>query len=91
MTETWTIELACCESVLLREISTPELTRRQIAQTYRLALCSSEARERLIDWGKVNRAIVERWSPHALNWIKEQAWSGKCFEEKPAPKMRKRP
>ena len=74
-------ELAACESVLLREIAMPEMRRRDIAQTYRLALQSSERDK--IDWKKVNAAIIERWSVSALTWIKEQAWSGKCFEEKP--------
>ena len=70
-------ELTDCENALLREIAEPELTRRDVAQTYALALRSSE-RDR-IDWGKVNRAIMARWSPAALEWIKKQAWSGKCF------------
>lgn len=76
------VELACCEMVLMGEIGDKHFTRKHIAQTYALALRSQEAREGLIDWGKVNRAIMERWSPNALGWIKKQAWSGKCFEEK---------
>ena len=73
------VELMCCESVLLNEIASKECKRKDIAQTYALALRSSEARDKLIDWRKVNDAIVARWSLSALNWIKEQAWSGKCF------------
>lgn len=78
----WIVEMADCENVLLREISAKECKRRDIAQSYALALRSSEAKT--MDWGKVNRAIVARWSPSALNWIKEQAWSGKCFASKKA-------
>lgn len=71
------IELANCESTLLREIAEPSWTRRLVAQTYALALRSSERGK--VDWKKVNQAIVERWSLSALNWIKRQAWSGKCW------------
>lgn len=74
------IELMDCENVLLREIATPEAHQRDIAQTYRLAMESSE-RDR-IDWGKVNRAIIDRWSKAGLVRVKEMAWSGKCFAEK---------
>lgn len=72
-------ELAGCESTLLQEIADEAFKRRDVAKTYHLALRSSE-RDR-IDWKKVNRAIIERWSVSGLNWIKEQAWSGKCFGE----------
>jgi hypothetical protein len=51
------------------------MRRKDVAQTYALAIRSSES----VDWSKVNTAIINRWSPYALKWIKEQAWSGKCF------------
>lgn len=73
------IELADCERTLLEEIARPEMTRRDVAKTYALALRSSERNR--VDWKKVNRAIIDRWSPSGLDWIKQQAWSGKCFEE----------
>ena len=72
------IELAGCESALLQEIASKEMKRKDVAQTYALALRSSEFAT--INWAKVNRAIVERWSRSALEWIKKQAWSGKCFD-----------
>ncbi len=75
----YTMELTNCTGVLLREIAMPEMKRKQISQTYALALRSSEA----TDWKAVNEAIVKRWSLSCLTWIKEQAWSGKCFS-KPA-------
>lgn len=71
------VELADCELMLLQEIAESKCKRRDVARTYALALQSSE-RER-IDWKKVNAAIVDRWSVAALKFIKEQAWSGKCF------------
>lgn len=72
-------ELANCENVILREVAMPEMKRRDIAQTYRLAMESSECQR--INWGKVNRAIMERWSKSGLIWIKEAAHSGRCFKQ----------
>lgn len=74
-----TIELASCESTLLREIADKKMKRKDIAQTYALALKSSESNS--VDWAKVNKAIMDRWSKSALTWIKERAWSGKCFQK----------
>lgn len=71
-------ELAGCEATLLREIAEPSARRRDVAQTYALALRSGEAPR--VDWAAVNRAIVARWSRSALEWIKRQAHSGRCFE-----------
>jgi hypothetical protein len=73
------IELADCQGVLLDEIADPKMKRLDVAKTYCLALRSSE--RDTIDWTKVNEAIIARWSKSALLWIKERAWSGKCFEE----------
>ncbi len=70
-------ELANCEETLLGEIANQCFKRLDVAKTYCLALRSSEART--VDWGKVNRAIIARWSVSGLNWIKTQAYSGKCF------------
>lgn len=72
------MELANCENTLLGEIACPEMRRKDVARTYALALRSSERGS--IDWMKVNAAIIERWSMFALKWIKQQAWSGKCFK-----------
>lgn len=70
-------ELANCESHLLREIADPAMNRKDVAQSYALAMKSSERDQ--IDWAKVNKAIMARWSASGLKWIKESAWSGKCF------------
>ncbi len=66
-----------CEDTLLREIADRDLRQRDVAQTYRLALESDEARK--IDWGRVNREIISRWSVGGLQRIKAQAWNGRCF------------
>jgi hypothetical protein len=78
----FTIYLADCENVLLREIGMKECKRRDIAQTYRLAMMAERDNGEAIDWRKVNAAIITRWSISGLTWIKEQAWSGKCFAPK---------
>jgi hypothetical protein len=70
------VELTNCTETLLREIADKRFKRRNVAKTYALALRSSEE----TDWGTVNRAIIDRWSFSALEWIKWQAWSGRCFE-----------
>lgn len=75
------MELMCCESTLLGEIPIKEIKRKHIAQTYRLALESSENKEGRIDWVKVNKAIMDRWSLPGLKYIKNMAWSGKCFKD----------
>lgn len=74
-----TIELADCENFLLNEIAMPAMKRIDVAKSYRLALESAE--RDAIDWAKVNHAIIDRWSKSGLNWIKNQAWSGKCWEK----------
>lgn len=72
--ESFTIELCDCENVLLREIAEPQVKRKSVAMTYGLAMRSSE-RDR-IDWKNVNAAILARWSPSGLDWIKKFAWKG---------------
>ena len=70
-------ELVDCEDTILREIADPQMHQRDVSQTYRMILESTE-RDR-VDWAKVNGAIVARWSRSGLLRIKTQAWSGKCF------------
>lgn len=63
------IELADPEGYLLEEIANPQMRRRDVAMTYRLALKSADR----VNWGTVNRAIISRWSVSALEWIKAEA------------------
>ena len=67
------LELANCEATLLHEIENRRMKRADIALTYRLTLQSSEWKD--VDWAKVNRAIIGRWSLSSLNWIKRNAWT----------------
>jgi len=64
---------------LMKEIADKKMTLRDVAQTYALALRQPE--ETL--WAVVNAAIIKRWSRSALEYIKTQAWSGKCFNNLP--------
>ncbi len=65
------VELADCEATLLREIDDRSMRRLDVAQTYWLALRSSERDS--IDWREVNVRIMARWSWSALQWIKQKA------------------
>lgn len=69
------LELMDCERTLLTEIADAAMKRRDVAQTYHLAMQSREK----VDWSAVNRAIMARWSAAGLTWIKGQAHSGACF------------
>jgi hypothetical protein len=56
---------------LLDKIEDNKLHKKDISQTYALALLTPEK----IDWEKVNRAIINRWSISALIDIKNWAWN----------------
>jgi len=70
-------ELFMCTKTLLDEIADKDMKQIDIAQTYCLAIQSSEK----TDWKKVNHAIINRWSKSGLDYIKKLAWSGKCFKK----------
>jgi len=53
------------------------MRQKDIAQTYALALKSSDT----TDWAKVNAAIIKRWSRSGLKRIKHLAWSGQAFRK----------
>lgn len=76
------ISLMCCTDTLMAEIADKRFKRINVARTYALAIRSTEK----TDWAKVNAAIVKRWSRSGLEWIKKQAWSGKCFKSHPSSK-----
>lgn len=73
------LEMVDCERALLEEIADPKMKRRDVAKSYALTIKSSEFVQ--IDFDRVNRAIMQRWSASGLEWIKKQAWTGKCFDE----------
>lgn len=67
-------DLMMCEKTLLDEIANPDLKKRDVAQTYALAIGSQEHRDGLVDWKKVNAAITDKWGLSGLRRVKEQAW-----------------
>jgi len=68
--DNFTMELLCCEDTILNEIEHKECKRKDIALTYYLCMTSSEE----VDWGKINKAIIERWSFSGLEYIKAEAY-----------------
>ena len=63
-------ELMFCEDVILQEIADKKFDRDNVAITYAFCIDSSEKS----DFSKINRAIVDRWSRSALQYIKKEAW-----------------
>jgi hypothetical protein len=68
--EDFTMELLCCEETILNEIEHKEFKRKDVALTYYLCMMSSEK----IDWEKVNKEIIRRWSFSGLEYIKKEAY-----------------
>ena len=59
------------EANCLAAIADPKVRRDQVAVCYADMIRYCPAGDR---WGTVNRAIMARWSPSALNRIKRLAW-----------------
>ncbi len=64
------VKLANPEQMILREIADPKFTRDSIALTY--AFCIRQRDQ--VNIQIINRAIMERWSESALEYIKRKAW-----------------
>lgn len=64
-----TIELVNTTATLLHCIQNPKATRDLVSQLYSFALMSSQD----TDWKIVNLAILDRWTPYALEYIKRLA------------------
>lgn len=62
---------------ILAEIADKRLKQKDIAQSYLLCMISEP--ETKVDWPRINRAILSRWSISGLKNIKKLAHSGKCF------------
>jgi len=58
------------QDVLIKNVSCDILKRDDIARTYAVCL----GYEDKIDWKLVNAAIIARWSPSGLSYIKNLAW-----------------
>lgn len=69
------VEMLDIENVIRREIDS-KCKQKTIALTYAFALFASYE----VDFGKINKMIIERWSLSGLESIKKKAW--KLYEEK---------
>jgi hypothetical protein len=65
-----TFELSAPTQTALAEVADPRMTVEDVALIYRLCLASSTR----VEWGKINRAIVDRWGHSGLAEIKAAAW-----------------
>ena len=63
------IELINPEQILLEEVNDQRLHQRDVAATYALAMSTPG-----VDWKRVNKAIIERWSLAGLQRVKTMAW-----------------
>ena len=59
------------QGTLEREIADPRMRRDDVALTYAFGIRDEPD---AIDWAKINRLIMARWSINALRYIKESAW-----------------
>ena len=59
---------------IMSEIADPRMTRDDVALTYAFGIRQDPKGLTVMDWKKVNEAILARWSMSALRYIKEQAW-----------------
>lgn len=64
------IELIDPEGTIENEIKQGG-TQTDIAKTYYFAIKSSVN----VDWKRINKAIIERWSISGLNRVKTMAWN----------------
>ncbi len=64
------IELMDCENHILEEIADKDFKRNDVAVTYAFCITSSEKP----NFGRINRAIRQRWSRGGLDYIKRRAW-----------------
>ena len=65
--------MICCTDTICEEVRHKEITRKNVALSYALALRSAAAGADAPDWSRINRAIIDRWSMSALEWIKARA------------------
>lgn len=75
--DTMQMQMVCCEDTIMREIADEAITRRDVAQSYRLAMESDERAS--INWARINSAIIKRWGMLDFIAIKKAAHSGECF------------
>lgn len=73
------VEVVAPEAMLLGEIADRTLAQVDVAQT--VALIHQWGQVGSVDWEKVGRAAIDRWSPAGWRRIKRLAFSGKCWDD----------
>lgn len=68
------INMVCCTDVLLQDIGAKEMTQKDIALTYAMAIKSQAQKADMPDWSTINKAIIARWNLKALDRIKKRAF-----------------
>ncbi len=63
-------ELMDCENVLIKIIQDKKSKRNDVVIPYAMSIVSSES----VNFANINKAILEKWSFNALDYIKTKAW-----------------
>lgn len=58
-------------ALIMQEIGNPQCNRQEVAHTYSVLLRSDPQP----DFAAINSAILTRWMPSGLEYIKERAWT----------------
>jgi hypothetical protein len=69
-----TMQLVNPVAVILRDIDDKRIHREQVATVYAELIRQNAADGTDFPWPEINAAILKRWSPSGLVWIKERAW-----------------
>jgi hypothetical protein len=64
------VEMVSMEEMILQDIKNKASKRDSVALRYSFCISSDE----VIDYEKINKAIVARWNRGALTYIKNKAW-----------------
>jgi len=56
------------ELILMRELADPKMTRKEFAVTVSIMLSKG-----VVDWGRVNWAMEQRWGANGMGWIHREA------------------
>ena len=62
------------ESMIIQMIGNHKNKRNYIAQVYQEGIYLSAIDSEKINWTKINKTIIQRWSILGLKYIKKLAW-----------------
>lgn len=86
MPDTLTFYLVCCTQVICNEVAHKEITQRDVALSYAMALKSEAQGADKPDWKQINEAIIARWGKDGLTRVKNRAWAIAEGRIDPTPK-----